>query len=62
MDFIDLPSVFQDNSVVSSIPPYLRNTETPIICYKYNKPVHSIIFNFNKLVSDIEIDTNTPKT
>ena len=51
MDFIDMPSIFRDNSVISSIPTYFRNTEIPIICYKYNKicykynkPFRSIIF------------------
>ena len=38
MDFIDLPSIFQDRSVTSSIPDYFQNSEPPIICYKYNKP------------------------
>ena len=59
MDFIDLPSIFRDSS---SIPTYFQNSETPIICYKYNKPIRSIIFNFNKLVSDLDIDTSTPDT
>ena len=62
MDFIDLPSIFRDSSVISSIPTYFQNSETPIICYKYNKPIRSIIFNFNKLVSDLNIDTSTPDT
>ena len=39
MDFIDLPSIFQDKSVTSSIPDYFQNSEQPIICYKYNKPI-----------------------
>ena len=60
IDFIDLPSIFQDKSVTSSIPDYFQNSEPPIICYKYNKPIRSIIFNFNKLVSDLDIDANTP--
>ena len=62
MDFIDLPSIFRESSVISSIPTYFQNSETPIICYKYNKPIRSIIFNFNKLVSDLDIDTSTPDT
>ena len=62
MDFIDLPSIFRDSSVISSIPTCFQNSETPIICYKYNKPIRSIIFNFNKLVSDLDIDTSTPDT
>ena len=39
MDFIDLPSIFRDKSVQSSIPNYIKNYEVPIICYKYNKPI-----------------------
>ena len=33
MDFIDLPSIFRDKSVQSSIPNYFKNCEVPIICY-----------------------------
>ena len=32
MDFIDLPSIFRDKSVQSSIPNYFKNCEVPIIC------------------------------
>ena len=59
MDFIDLPSIFQDKSVTSSISDYFQNSEPPI-CYKYNKPIRHTIFNFNKLVSDLDIHANTP--
>ena len=37
IEFIDLPSIFKDRSVTSSIPAYFQNSEPPIICYKYNK-------------------------
>ena len=57
MELIDLHSIFKDK-VISSIPNYFNNSETPIICYKYNKPIRSTIFNFNKIVTDI--DSNTP--
>ena len=60
IDFIDLPSIFQDKSVISYRPNYLQNYEPPIICYKCNKPIRNIIFNFNKLVSDLDIDAFTP--
>ena len=60
IDFIDLPSIFRDNTVESSIPDYFENKEPPIICYKYNKPIRSTIFNFNKLVANLDIDTKTP--
>ena len=60
IEFIDLHSIFKDNLVILSIPNYFNNSETPIICYKYNKPIRSTIFNFNKIVNDIDIDSNTP--
>ena len=60
MELIGLPSIFKDKSVTSAIPTYFKNTEEPIICYKYNKSIRSTISNFNKLVSDLDIDANTP--
>ena len=36
--------------------------EPPIICYKYNKPIRNTVFNFNKLVSDLDIHANTPES
>ena len=60
MEFIDLQSIFKDNLVISSIPNCLNNSETAIFCYAYNKPMRSSIFNFNKIVTDINIDSNTP--
>ena len=64
IEFIDLPSIFRDKNVISSIPSYFENTESPIMCYKYNKSIRNTIFNFNKLVSDLDIgryicNTNT---
>ena len=60
IELIDLHSIFKDNLVISSIPNYFNNSETPIICFKNNKPIMSTIFNFNKIVNDIDIDSNTP--
>ena len=60
MEFIDLHSIFKDNLVISFIPNYFKNSETPFICYKYNKPIRSTILNFNKIVTDIDKDSNTP--
>ena len=42
IEFIDLPSIFKDRSVTSSIPTYFQNSEPPIICYKYNKPIRNL--------------------
>ena len=33
VESIDLPSIFRDNTIISSIPSYFENTESPIICY-----------------------------
>ena len=60
MHFIDLPSAFTDKSVQSALPNYFKNCEVPIFCYKYNKPIRSAKFNFNKVVSDLNIETCTP--
>ena len=38
--------------MILSMPNYFNNSETPIICYKYNKPIRSTISNFNKIVDD----------
>ena len=62
IEFIDLPSIFKDRSVTSSIPAYFQNSEPPIICYKYDKPIRNTVFNFNKLVSDLDIHANTPES
>ena len=60
IEFIDLPSIFRDNNAISTIPSYFENTESPIICYKYNKHIRNTILNFNKLVSELDIETSSP--
>ena len=46
--------------LLSGIPSYFENTKSPIICYKYNKPIRNTIPYFNKFVSDINIETSSP--
>ena len=60
IEFINVPSIFKDKSVISSIPTYIENKESPIICYKYNKPIRSTVFNYNKLVTELDIETSIP--
>ena len=56
MEFIDLHSIFNENLLISSSNPNnFKNSETSIICYKYNKPIRPTIFNLNKIVTDIYI-------
>ena len=45
-----------------SIPTYFQNSEPPFICDKFNKLIGNTIFNFNKLVSDLDIHANTLKS
>ena len=33
-EFLDLPSIFRDNNVISAILSYFENMESPIICYR----------------------------
>ena len=61
-EFIDLHSICKDKSVISSVLNYLNNSETSIICYKYNKPIRSTIFNFDKIVTDMHIYSNNPNS
>ena len=51
--------------MISSIPTYFKNKESPIIVYKYNigynynQPISSMVSNYNKLVIVIELDIET---
>ena len=60
IEFINLPGIFKDKSVISSIPTYFENKESLIICYKYNKPIRSTVFNHNKLVTELDIENSIP--
>ena len=59
IEFIDLQIISKDNLVILSFPHYSNNSETPIICFKYNTPIRSTLFNFNTIVTDINIDSHT---
>ena len=58
--FTHIRSFRQLKSVISSIPSYFENKESPIICYKYNKPIRSTVFNYNKLVTELDIENSIP--
>jgi hypothetical protein len=60
IDFIDLASIFKDKRVVDKIPKYFKSLEPPMICYKYKKSTRNLIFNYNKIVSDLDIETTNP--
>ena len=47
-------------SVHPSVCPSFENKESPIICYKYNKPIRSqYCLNNNKLVTKLDIENST---
>ena len=60
IEFINLPSIFKDKSIISYLPTYFENKESAIICYKYNKPICSTVLNYNKLVTELDIETTIP--
>ena len=57
IEFINFTSIFKYKSVISSIPTYFENKESPIICYKY---ICSTVFNYNKLVTELDIENSIP--
>ena len=57
---MNLSSIFKNKSVISSIPTYFENKKSPIICYKYNKPIRSTVLNYNKLVTELDIKNYIP--
>ena len=58
IELINLPSIFKDKSVISSIPTYFENKES-LICYLYNKHIRSPVLNYN-LVTELDIETTIP--
>ena len=60
IEFINLPIIFKDKSVISSIPTYFENKESPMICYKGNRPIRNTVFNYSKLVTELDIKNFIP--
>ena len=59
IESIDSPIIFRHNNVISFIPSYFENTESHIICNKYISAIRNTILNFNKFVSDLDIETSS---
>jgi hypothetical protein len=59
IDFIDLASIFKDKRVQDNIPLYFKNSETPMICYKYKKSTRNLIFNYNQVISELDVDSSS---
>ena len=52
--------VYLEKSVISSIPTYFEKKESPTMCCKYNKPIWSTVLKYNKLVTELDIETTIP--
>ena len=50
-----LHNLFIDKSVVLPYHWLRLFTESPVICYKLNKPISNTIYNFNELVPDLDV-------
>ena len=59
-EFINLPKLFKDKSVISSSPTYFENKDPPTMCYKYNKLIRRPVLNFNNLVTELDIERTIP--
>lgn len=61
IDLIDISNIFRNPSVQKLISPEnFDNTEPPIVSYVYKKPSRSLIFNYNTVSSDLNIEENAP--
>ena len=60
MEFIDLHSIFKDNSVISFIPNYLIFQKIQSIALNITNQLGILYFTLIKSVTDINIDSNTP--
>ena len=57
IEFINLPSIFKDKSVISSITTYFESKESPIICFKYNKLICSTVLTTRVSQKLLRVDT-----
>lgn len=57
---MNISNIFRDHRVQAKIPQYFKYLDPPIICYKYNKPIRNLIFNYNKVTSDENIKESCP--
>ena len=60
MEFIDLHSIFKDNSVISFIPNYLIFQKIQSIALNITNQLGILYFTLIKSVTDINIESNTP--
>ena len=58
LDLLNISNIFRDHRVASKIPQYFENLDPPLICYQYKKPIRNIIFNYNQVTSDPDVQSS----
>jgi hypothetical protein len=56
LDDINLGNILHHKSVKSKIPPYFKDQSVPIISYAYTTHIATKIFNYMKVLHDLNID------
>ena len=58
LDLLNISNIFRDHRVASKIPQYFENLDPPLICYQYKNPIRNIIFNYNQVTSDPDVQSS----
>ena len=54
---INLSAILRDKDVISSIPSIAKSFKPPTIVYSLNPPIGSKLFNFNKFVNNLDVES-----
>ena len=55
-DFINLPKILRDNTVLKNLPPKMDKDEIPMIVHKLTEPIRATVLNYNKFVSSLDLN------
>ena len=53
IDLLNISGIFRDDRVQAKVPQYFSDMTPPTICFQYKRPIRNIIFNYNKVTSNI---------
>jgi hypothetical protein len=56
LDGVNLGNILHHKLVQSKIPPYFKDQSVPIISYTYTKPIATKIFNYKRVLQNLDID------
>ena len=57
LDFVNLQHIFKEREVGEALPNMSDKFVTPTVVYTLTQPVRSKLFNFNKFVAELDIDS-----